>query len=327
MEDGSEVWRVTYPALGKLDYGNSPRATPLFVDDKVVLQGAFGNLVVVNLEDGEVVWERNFQIDDGAELPIWGFCGSPLVVEKEDEGQTKKLIIVQPGVEDAAVLALNLEDGEVVWQVEGQNPGYSSMIVADVRGTKQLIGYDARQICGWSLEGKELWALTPEVDGDFNVPTPMMIGESLFLTTENNGSRLYAFDDSGKIVPEPHAVFEDLAPDTHTPVVVGDLICGVCNSLYCLKKDDLSLVSNLEADEFLVYSSIISDGKDRAIVTTLESYLILLSITEEGATEIGKLKLSDRESMAHPAWVSGRLVLRIGPKLVCLDISEWGSTP
>ena len=88
LQDGSEVWRVIYPALGKLDYGNSPRATPLFVDDKVVLQGAFGNLKVVNLEDGEVIWERGYQIDDGAELPIWGFA--------DLRWQSKRKLMVSP---------------------------------------------------------------------------------------------------------------------------------------------------------------------------------------------------------------------------------------
>ena len=245
-----------------------------------------------------------------------------MAVETEVDGESKTLIVVQPGVEDAAVIALDLEDGELVWQVDGQSPGYSSMILADVGETQQLIGYDERRICGWSLEGEELWTLTPEMDGDFNVPTPMMVGDLLFLTTENNGSRLYKFDEAGKIVAEPHAVFEDLAPDTHTPVIVGDFICGVCNSLYCLKKSDLSLVSNLESDDLLVYSSIISDGKDRALIMTLEGYMILLSVDEKGAQVIGKLKFSDEETMCHPAWVNGKLVIRVGQKLLCMDLSE-----
>ncbi len=324
LEDGREVWRIVYPALGKLDYGNSPRATASFVDDKVLLQGAFGNLVVANLADGEIVWERNFQLDDGAELPTWGFCGSPLIVDATIENVRKRLVIIQPGVEEAAVVALDLDDGELVWEIEGSSPGYSSMILAEVQGTMQIVGYDQRRICGWSLEGKELWAVTPEMDGDFNVPTPMMVGEYLFLTTENNGSRLYAFDEWATIIPEPHAVFEDMAPDTHSPVVVGDLICGVYDGVFCLNKTDLSLVSKMEGDEFSVYSSIISDGESRVLITTLEANLFLAAVQGGKLEIVDRLKLSDQEVMAHPALVNGRLVLRIGKNLVCLDLNNAG---
>jgi hypothetical protein len=36
-----------FPAKGKLDYGNAPRATPLLLEDRVILLGAFGQLLSV----------------------------------------------------------------------------------------------------------------------------------------------------------------------------------------------------------------------------------------------------------------------------------------
>ena len=43
-ETGKELWAVRYAAPGKLDYGNSPRATPLIDGERVFLAGAHGHL-------------------------------------------------------------------------------------------------------------------------------------------------------------------------------------------------------------------------------------------------------------------------------------------
>ena len=59
-------------------------------------------------------------------------------------------------------------------------------------------------------------------------------GDRLLVSTENNGTRLYDFDRSGKIVPEPAVSTYRLAPDTSTPVLVGDRLYCVSRGLYCL---------------------------------------------------------------------------------------------
>jgi ABC-type phosphate/phosphonate transport system substrate-binding protein len=51
---GERVWTLRYPAEGKLDYGNSPRATPLLHDGHAYLLGAFGHLHCVRLADGRI---------------------------------------------------------------------------------------------------------------------------------------------------------------------------------------------------------------------------------------------------------------------------------
>jgi len=59
---------------GKLDYGNSPRATPLIDKGKVYLLGAFGDLHCVNLADGSVVWKKNIVREYNAKLVAGGFA-------------------------------------------------------------------------------------------------------------------------------------------------------------------------------------------------------------------------------------------------------------
>jgi hypothetical protein len=98
---GERIWTLRYPAEGKLDYGNSPRATPLLHEGHAYLLGAFGHLHCVRLADGHEIWKRHLRDDFSAndEL-VWGACSSPLVVDGR--------LIVNPGAPDASLVALDL---------------------------------------------------------------------------------------------------------------------------------------------------------------------------------------------------------------------------
>ena len=98
--DGRERWAVTYPTRGNLDYGNTPRATPLISDGRVFCLGASGDLYAVDLASGVTLWKKNFRKDFAAqtELP-WGNCGSPLMAAGR--------LIINPGSPQASIVALD----------------------------------------------------------------------------------------------------------------------------------------------------------------------------------------------------------------------------
>ncbi|WP_298859048.1 PQQ-binding-like beta-propeller repeat protein [uncultured Gimesia sp.] len=56
--DGKLQWRLEYDAPGELDYGPSPRATPLIYNDLVFLLGAFGHLHCVERLTGKILWKK-----------------------------------------------------------------------------------------------------------------------------------------------------------------------------------------------------------------------------------------------------------------------------
>lgn len=308
-ETGRQIWKLAYPAPGEMDFTNSPRANPLVRDGLVYLLGAYGHLHCVKLDSGEIVWNANLQTDFDAELPTWGYCSTPLVVDDK--------LIVNPGADTASLVAFDRRTGTPVWSTPGDPPGYGSFILAELGGVRQIVGHDMTSLGGWAPEtGTRLWKLVPEWEGDFNVATPLVVDGRLLVSTENNGTRVYEFDEKGKIVPEPLALNEDLIPDTSTPVVHNGLVLGSCFSLMCLdQKDGLRTLWEHDEEPFGDYVSIIA-GNGHFLVTTQMGTVSLVKADPAGFQSVGSLDLfddvadTDRDVWSHPALVGNRLYIR-----------------
>lgn len=316
-DTGKELWAVRYPAPGQLDYGNSSRATPLIHDKHVFLFGAFGHLNCVELATGKVVWDMDVRDEFGAkDERKWGMCSSPLLVDNK--------LIVNPGGKDAALVALEPSTSKVLWKTPGKPAGHGSFIVGTFGGVRQLVGHDVDSLGGWDVEtGKRLWEVIPPRKNDFNVPTPIQIGAHLLVTTENNGTRLYRFKDRGVIDPRPVAVNEELAPDSHTPVVVGARVYGVWRGLHCLdlKKELKPIWKSLDEPAFRKYASLVASD-NRVLLTSSEGELLLLDAGSDKLKLLGKLLvLNDEKGVyAHPAFCGTRIYLRGNSSIVCLDL-------
>jgi len=314
--NGSERWSIRYPASGRLDYGNSPRATPLVYEERAYFFGAFGTLTCVELKSGKIVWRRELQREFPAmeKLP-WGLASSPLVVDGR--------LIVQSSGRNATVLALDPASGRTLWQAAGDGPAFASFVTATFGGRRQLIGYDTKSLGGWdSSTGERIWKLVPPQSDDFNVPTPIVVGDRLIVASENNGTRRYRFDEAGKIVAKPEAEHFDLAPDTHSPVVAGGKLFGIWGRLFCLDADDLKELYTADDDAFGDYTSLIASD-ERVLALTQAGELLLLDATTDRLKVLGRLKLFDDATgvFSHPALVGDRLYVRSNDEIVCLRLT------
>jgi outer membrane protein assembly factor BamB len=315
-DTGCQLWKLSYPAAGKMDFTNGPRATPVVYQGLVYLLGAFGDLHCVKLKSGEVVWKRNLIQDFGAKLPTWGFCSTPLLVDGK--------LIVNPGAKEASLVALDQRNGRVLWSSPGELPGHASFILAELGGKRQIVGYDAVSLGGWEPEtGKRLWRLVPKEPGDFNVPTPLAVDGKLLVATENNGTRLYGFDSQGSINPVPLSVNIDLSPDTSTPIIHGGRVVGSCGQLLCLDlMDGLRTVWQNDQEPLADYCTLIA-GNGRILVTTQKGQLFLLKADANACECVASLKLFDdvptaeRDTWSHPALVGNRFYVRNGLGVYC----------
>ncbi len=314
-DNGELLWRVEFPASGKLDYGQSPRATPVIHAGKVYLLGAFGDLRCVSVANGKLIWQRHLPREFKAQLPTWGMCSTPLVVDN--------LLIVNPGGTNASLAALDCVTGGTRWTTPGFPAAYSAFICGEFGRHRQIVGYDQRSLGGWDVKtGERLWQLVPPAEGDFNVPTPIAVDGGVIVSTENNGTRLYRFDESGQIISRPAAEFSGLSPTTVSPVITCGRVFGAHPGLRCLDvQNGLKPVWEREEEALGDHATFLADD-ERVLVITLGGELILLDGRADKCSIISRLQLfeDDVEVYSHPALVGTRLYARGGSIVVCVEL-------
>jgi outer membrane protein assembly factor BamB len=316
-DTGAEAWVVYHPAPDKLDFGSSPRATPLIDGDSAYLQGASGHLRCVELVTGATVWEKELKDNfPPAEPPTWGYCGSPLIADGK--------LIVSVGGKDATLVAFDPKTGAVIWKGSGDATGYGSFVAAELGGRLQIVGHDQTTLGGWdAATGKRLWTLKPPRPSDFNVPTPVIDHGRVVVSTENNGTRMIAFRSDGTIHPDPVARFEALSPDTPSPVAAAGRLFGVSGDrLHCLDlSNNLNPIWTADDKLFHEFASLVASD-DRLLVVGMDSELLLVDAGAKSFKPLGRTKLIDDEGgvYAHPALVGNRLYYRGTDVVLCVDL-------
>ena len=309
---GETQWEVFIPAVGNLDYGNSSRSTPVLGKKYAWFQGAYGDCVCVELETGLIRWQQNVISKYGPKRQlVWGLCSSPLV--------WKGQLILNPGGAASSLVSLQANSGELNWKTPGNDFAYGSFIIATVNQQEQIIGHDKTTLGGWeSLTGKRLWSLTPEEQDDFNVPTPIFYQGKLIVATENNGTRVYAFDQHHKIIARPIATQKALAPETITPVVAGNRLLGISNgTLYCLEFPSLKILWEAEEPAFDSHATLITDNK--RVLITAAGELFLIDATANNYKVISHQQIFEpgTELHSHPAVLNNHLFIRGNNRLKC----------
>jgi len=315
-KSGRVLWQLDYAAPDEVDYSNAPRATPVLHDGLAYLQGALGDLHCVELATGRIVWRANVFRDFGAERITWGCSIPPLIVDDK--------LIIAPGAKGASVVALDRKTGKVIWKTPGHAAAYSAFISGTFDGVRQIIGFDVAGLGGWDpATGKRLWEVVPTDGADFNVITPVVLGDKLLIAGENNATRLHKFDGKGKLVAKPVLKNNDMAPDTCTPAVVNGKIIGTAyGDLFCVDATTFKTLWRQADDMFHDHVNIVA-GKDRVLVWTMSGDLLLVDATAAGYKVVSHLRpFAEKhpDSMAHPAFVGDRLYLRSRAQLICAPL-------
>lgn len=221
---GDEEWVSCYQAgSGELQWGHriqarhettlggvGPRSTPTIHEGRVLALGATGVLRCLDGTDGSLIWSRDLLEEFGVSARqdlgnvAWGRAASPLVVElpagglpagglPAGESQTVESLVVVPagGPQSAPVslVAYDLDTGEEVWRSGTSQIGYSSPIVAEVHGVRQIIIVNEDTVSGHRLEGGDVLWTYPwpgSSTGAANTSQPIVIqddeGTSIFVS-------------------------------------------------------------------------------------------------------------------------------------------------
>lgn len=316
---GEVQWECRRPNETDIDFGPCPRITPLISDGRVFVLGAAGDLVCLDLVTGKVLWTRDFRHDFGtAELPMWGFCGSPLLVENR--------LVVNPGADRGSIVALDPATGTVLWSTPGRAANYSSLAAGLIQGVFQVIGYDKDGLGGWdAATGRPLWFLPVTSHKGYLVPTPQVVGERL-LIAHTRGTELYEFSPNGVIIPEPIARDRQTRTELSTPLVLGDQVVVASGKLICLSLTT-TLTRVWESEKYprfrgngIVHLVGMEDGS-RILAFCYNGSAMLFTVSDQGLELVEERRLHDG-GWSHPAILEKYIICRDTTHVHCYAITE-----
>lgn len=322
INSGTMKWSVKIDSILQNAWGDGPRATPTVVGTKLYAMSGPGRLVCMNVENGDIHWSKEMSALGGKE-PNWGFTESVLF----DEGK----IICTPGGNQGAIVALNAENGKVVWQSKGFKDGaqYSSIIKATIHGVPQYIQRTMKSIVGVSIkDGSVLWQ-TKFPGRTAMIPTPIVKGNHIYITGGyGTGCTLIRVDSNWKV---SEVYFNKNMKNHHGGVVLlGDSVFGYSDGVGWIMQNFMT------GEE--VWSEKSKLGKGAVTYADGHFYCLgentgrveLLKATKDGYESKGSFVLSPQSEIrasrgkiwAHPVIVDGTLYLRDQDLLYSYDISK-----
>lgn len=298
--------------------GDGPRGTPTVDGDKVYVEGGHGDVSCLDAKSGKTLWHVNLTKGFGGGVPGWGYSESPLIVGD--------LVIVTPGGKQGTLLALNKQSGERVWQSEEVSEGahYSSPVLAEINGIKQIVQFGNQSVFGVSLEdGKRLWSYKAPANGTANCCAPIVDDNYVFASSSyGTGSGLAKIIEAGSTQQAEEQYFEKKLECHHGGVVkVGDyLYSNAGGTLMCLEfKTGKIMWQNRSVGKG---SLVVADGMLYLLSENQE--VALAEATPEKYREHGRFKIEGhgRPSWAHPVVAGGVLYIRDQESLTAYDVKE-----
>lgn len=187
ITSGKVIWRSSYPATykvysGAASYGAGPKSTPVIFQNKLFTLGIGGILSAFDAQTGVLKWQNKFDGKFPEASPPFGASMSPLVAGD-------LLIAHVGGHEGGALTAFEMETGKERWSFVGEGPSYSSPILIDVGGVKQIVAQAHRKIISVDLtDGKLLWSIPFVTPCDQNIVTPLVAGDLLIFSSLDTGT-------------------------------------------------------------------------------------------------------------------------------------------
>ena len=335
---GEILWSQNWPATYRnitWKFANGPRTPPTVDGDRVYVLGAAGMLLCLDTETGEIVWQVDTGSEYGTTVPVYGISNAPLV-----EGDV--LIIVVGGEPDAKIVGFDKATGEERWRAleMTSETGYSSPIVIDAGGVRQLIFWHATALVSLNPEtGETYWEQAFRNTGGLSIGTPVRSGRYLLISQFRTGSMMMALNRDRPTarmlwkgqsrIELPHMT-EGLHAMMSTPIIIGDYLYGV-GSYGELRGIDATTGERvwqsdaMAAQDRFGTAYFVRNG-DRYFVTNDSGELIIAKFTPEGYREIDRTPLieptlrtrggasgrwNDRTVLwAHPAFANRHIVVR-----------------
>ncbi len=325
LETGEVLWTQTYTVPFKMGgggerHGKGPKSSPMLADGRIFTMSITGVLSAWDANSGEPLWRSDYSSRFKKGHPYWGASTSPIV-----DGDR---VVVHFGTDGEGVLvALDAKSGEEIWSQGKDAPSYSSPLVAELEGVRQIIEWNQRVLVGVESEsGRMLWEyLFPQVTTDQNMPTPTLHEGRILLGAENRG--MHCIEprlENGNWTAQQIWHQEYVALDMSTAVINGDLLYGFSHygqgRLFCLdtKTGNVLWQGPRRTGDNVAFLSI--PGHVLALVN--DGQLQVVAASGGGFEKVASYRVSESPTWAPPVLLKQGVLVKDDKTLTLWSLDE-----
>ncbi|MEQ8784855.1 MAG: PQQ-like beta-propeller repeat protein [Pirellulaceae bacterium] len=301
--------------------GPGPRATPTFDNGRLYTLGATGILNCLDAASGDLLWSRSLVKDAKAEVPMWAFSASPLVVDD-------LVLVFAGGKQDENLLAYNKDSGEPVWTAKAGVHSYSSPHLSTLAGVPQVVFVGERTVTGFEpATGKQLWQYEGPATQTYASIQPHLLGDSQLLVamTQDGGTELLEVtrgDDGSDDAPWQVAsqwYSRDLKPFYDDFVRHDGALYGFDNSIFC-SVDAATGERNWKRGRYGSGQVLLLADQGVLIVQTEQGDVVLVAADPQEHRELARLAALTGKTWNHPVLVEDRLYVRNAEEMACYHL-------
>ncbi len=345
-QTGETIWEFRYDwPFDPTGIYPGPRATPTLDGGRIYFAGTTGLIGCLSTE-GKLLWSVNVKEEFDGLGTDFGYSCSPTVVDGK--------VILPVGGAEASMVALDAEDGKLVWKAGTHSASYTPALPVTVDGHKQVIGYLENWVICVELDtGKELWELKNSQGYDEHAAWPIYQEPFLwFAGPWRTGSKMLKL--SGGANANYERVWESplMSNDVASSVSVGGSIYGFdlhdlqtkprrptrgsfrCSSFATgneqwangspkARRSTEPTSSEVPLDERIVGHATILVADGKLILFNDIGELILARVNPERYEELARVSvLSGELNWTAPALHHGRLYIRNHSRAVCVYLGD-----
>lgn len=324
VKDGSRIWSAKIGKVGHPEQNpNYPgaRSTPTVVGNQIFALGSDGDLVCCDATTGNEIWRKHLRHDFGGKYGEWAYSESPLV-----DGDR---VICTPGGSNATVVALNKNNGDVVWKCAlsgGSDAAYSSIVSAEIGGVKQYVQFLAQGLVGVEADsGKLLWHYEKTAKGSPAVIITPLVSDGLIYSGAFRASSALV----QPVLKDGKFIVQEIYSGNKLPVGLGGVV-KVGENFYgsssqsALCVDFKSGEIRWEERALGPCSWLVADN--RIYLHAESGDVALIEPSSEGYREKGRFSPANppqrgsAKAWAYPVIANGRLYIREANSLWAYDV-------
>ena len=322
-ETGKTAWETRYAAPFHEDcteqLGPAPRAAPLLAGDHLITVSAGGLMNSFDRRSGARQWSRDLLDGSSAALRACGYASSPLAY--------KNTIITTAGGPHRGVVSLDQATGQVVWASQDFENGYSSPILIDLDGGREIVVFTFGEIAGLNPDTGALeWSRPHAADMGVNVATPIWGADHLLFVSSayNGGSRVLKLSRAGD-----HVSVDEIWANKRVRIHFGNAV-RLGDRLYASNGDfgsapfaaiDVETGDMAWRDRSVARSTLIGAG-NRLIILDEDGNLALATPGDGGLTLHAKAQILHERSWTVPTLSGTTLYVRDRHQIMALDLGK-----